>query len=536
VAVSTENHNQACWYLNNVSDLNIDQMAEAMTYTWFRINTLYKIKTKASPDEDEDCASKVITFKANKEQEHYYLNSHTRDVILKVRQLGFTTFKMIQNLDSCLFVANFASGVICHKMDDAKKIFRNKIKFAFESITQVQREIISEMGYELPLAKSDTSNSYVFSNGSSVEVSTGYRGDTLDDLHVSEFGKICRNSPDVAKEIISGAFEAVPVNGSITLESTADGREGYYYEICQDGLKNVRLQKVLSNLDWKGHFYSWFQREEYILPGGDIAQTLIPYFDNLEATLGIVINDDRRAWYSGKWNTLRDEMRQEYPTTPEEAFEKTIQGAYYKTQFTEIHKEKRICSGFGNDARVNTAWDLGVGDSTAIWFWQEINNQIHFVDYYENSGEGLDHYAKYIRNRGIAKKYTYGTHYGPHDIDNRQFSATGAKTTKQVAAIGFDLDDDGQLYKIIFQTVPKLGVDQGINHARKLLDKSVFDEKTCELGIKALEAYRKAWNDKGECWRDQPLHDWSSHGADAFRYAAVTILGRKKAVFGPKFK
>jgi len=218
----SDNHAQALKYLGALSDntITLEDLTDALTYKWFRLNTLYHIKDKSG---------KKVLFEPNEEQELYYLGYHGRDIILKARQLGFTTFKMISDLDDCLFMENHSAGCICHNLEDAKDIFRNKIKFAYQNITDEQRELIAQSGYDLPKPINDKDNSYVFNNGSSIKVSVSYRGGTLQSLHVSEFGKICKKYPDKAKEIVTGAFEAVGIDGDITLESTAEGRDGYFY-------------------------------------------------------------------------------------------------------------------------------------------------------------------------------------------------------------------------------------------------------------------------------------------------------------------
>jgi hypothetical protein len=111
---------------------------------------------------------------------------------------------------------------------------------------------------------------------------------------------------------------------------------------------------------------------------------------------------------------------------------------------------------------VNTAWDIGVGDNTSIWFYQKIGDEIHLIDYYENSGEGLEHYANVIKDKG----YDYGRHYAPHDIDNRDFSGKG-KTRREMAREGFMIG--GKCYRLIFEKVAKLSIEDGINYARKML-------------------------------------------------------------------
>lgn len=507
------NHEQAKWYIDNLSKLTIEQMTEAMQYKWFRICTLYHIKDKTG---------QKVLFTPNEEQELFYLKQHCRDLILKARQLGFTTFKMVSDLDDCLFNVNFSAGCICHNLESAKDIFRNKIKFAFQNITQEQREVIQSMGYSLPVPIGDKDNSYVFDNGSSIKVSTGYRGGTLQSLHISEFGSICKKYPDKAKEIVTGAFEAVAAGNVITIESTAEGREGYFHDYCIEAERMQKLNKKLSVLDFEFHFFPWHMRSEYSIDG-EIDKQLEQYFNNLEHKDGVKLTDGQKAWYSAKNKSLGPDMKREYPSTPKEPFEVSVIGAYYSKQFEQIYKDGRICDGFGNDQRVNTAWDIGVGDSTCIWFYRKVGNEIHLIDYYENSGEGLEHYAKVLFDKG----YEYDRHYAPHDIDNRDFSGKG-KTRKEMAAEGFDIN--GQRYRLIFDKVAKLSVEDGINYSRKMLDRCVFDADNCKRGIQCLEAYRKEWNDKLGCFRDKPLHDWASDGADAFRYLAVAEEGQRKPI------
>lgn len=512
------NHAKAKDYLARISELEHDELAEALTYKWFRICSLYHIKDKTG---------KKVLFAPNAEQEDFYLNQHNRDIILKARQLGFTTFKMISDLDDCLFNENFSAGCICHDLDSAKDIYRNKIRFAYRCITDEQKELIAELGYQLPEPVNDKDNGYVFSNGSSIRVGTGYRGGTLQSLHVSEFGKICKKYPDKAKEIVTGAFEAVAVGNVITIESTAEGREGYFYDYCKTAEKRKKLKEKLTALDFKFHFYSWWLNPDYSIDPIAISDELVTYFAKLEGEHQITLTDGQKSWYAKKKEDLGDDIKREYPSTPDEAFEQSVEGAYYKNQFAAIYKDGRICEGFNNKAPVYTAWDIGVGDSTAIWFYQRVGNEIHLIDFYENSGEGLEHYAKVLKDKG----YNYKQHYAPHDIEHRDFAGRG-KTRKQLASEGFDID--GKIYKIRFDVVAKLGVDTGINYARTILARCVFDKDKCAYGVKCLESYRKEWNDKLGCWRDNPLHDWSSHAADAFRYLAVVEEGsRKPATKGP---
>ncbi|BCU55154.1 terminase [Enterobacter kobei] len=477
---------------------------------FWRLNHLYKIK-----DKNGQC----VTFKMTPEQLEYFDGMHDRNVILKARQLGFTTEMCIIQLDLAIFHKK-ECALIAHSLPDSERLFRNKTQFAYQRMPD-------DIKLANPLVK-ETTSEYVFAKGGSVTVSTSFRGGTLYSLHVSEFGKICAKWPDKAKEIVTGAFEAVPLGGKITLESTAEGRAGYFYDYCSEAEKAMLQGKPLSNLDWKFFFFSWWKNPQYAIdPVEPLPARLVEYFAEMEAKHGVVLNERQKAWYHAKEKTLGDDMKREYPTIPAEAFQQSVEGAYYAKQFRWLYTNKRIGQIPDNShLPVHTFWDIGVGDSTAIWFVREVGEEFHVIDYYENSGEGLRHYMKVLKDRG----YEYGEHWGPHDIDNREFGAD-AKSRRELAREGYEID--GQVYSMTFQVVPKVGVDTGIESVREILPSCVFDEEKCAEGISHLEGYRKEWDDKRGCWKDKPLHDFTSHGADGFRYFAVAKNNHKQvgAVF-----
>ncbi|ABP39424.1 terminase [Yersinia pestis subsp. microtus bv. Caucasica] len=485
-----------------------DKQKKLLKNRFWRLNHLYKIKDKNG---------KCVTFKMTPEQLEYFDGMHDRNVILKARQLGFTTEVCIIQLDLAIFHRK-ECALIAHTRPDAERLFRNKTQFAYQRMTD-------DIKKANPLVK-ETTSEYVFKNGGSVTVSTSFRGGTLYSLHVSEFGKICAKYPDKAKEIVTGAFEAVPLGGKITLESTAEGRAGYFFDYCQDAEKSQLQGKLLSNLDWKFFFFSWWKNPQYAIdPVEALPQRLVDYFSEMEAKHGVQLNERQKAWYYAKEKTLGDDMKREYPTIPAEAFQQSVEGAYYAKQFRWLYTNKRICKLPDNShLPVHTFWDIGVGDSTAIWFVREVGEEFHIIDYYENSGEGLRHYMKVLKDRG----YTYGDHWGPHDIENREFGSD-AKSRKELAREGYEID--GQVYSMTFKVVPKTGVDTGIESVREILSKCVFDEEKCAEGITHLEGYRKEWDDKRGCWKDKPLHDHTSHGSDGFRYFAVAKNNKRQEAF-----
>tara|TARA_B100000963_G_scaffold273400_1_gene241585 strand:- start:1442 stop:2704 length:1263 start_codon:yes stop_codon:yes gene_type:complete len=189
------------------------------------------------------------------------------------------------------------------------------------------------------------------------------------------------------------------------------------------------------------------------------------------------------------------------------SFEAAIQGAYYAQEMKTAKEEERIINvPYDPAASVITSFDLGIGDSTAIWFAQFVGQEIHLIDYYENSGVGLDHYAKVLHEKG----YHYESHILPHDVQVKELG-TGKSRLETLENLG--------VHNI--EIAPRLSVDDGIQASRSMLNRCWFDAEKCERGIEALLQYRREFDEKLKSWRGRPLHDWTSHGADSFRYLAV---------------
>lgn len=473
----------------------------------WRLNNLYYIRNKQG---------RKVKFRMSDEQADYYDHIHKRNIILKARQIGFTTEQCIIQLDSAMWEAGVCV-LIAHSLNDANKIFREKVKYAYDNLPP-------EFKAANP-CRNDRAGELVFAKGGSVTVSTSSRGGTLRYLHVSEFGKICAKYPDRAREIVTGAFESVSMDCTVTIESTAEGREGYFFDYCQTAQKMVG--GPLTRLDWKFFFYPWYKNSEYSLPEDTvIPDRLHKYFDKLAQETGVQLTDGQKRWYAAKERTLGEDIKREYPSTPAEAFSNAIEGAYYARQFVDLYARKQIGELPDNShLPVMTFWDLGVSDSTAIWFVRKVGNEYHVIDYYENSGEGLRHYIGELVKRAKLHGYKYSRHVAPHDIRNRQM-ASDARSMQDLARAGYEID--GVVYKVKFDVAPQISVDLGIESVREILPRCAFDAERCEEGIKGLEHYRKEWNDKLGTWKNNPLHDWASHPSDAFRYFAVTELNARK--------
>lgn len=189
------------------------------------------------------------------------------------------------------------------------------------------------------------------------------------------------------------------------------------------------------------------------------------------------------------------------------SFKAPVIGAYYGEAISRAEKEGRITKvPIDESVPVDTAWDLGIDDSMTIWFTQTVGQEIRHVDYYENSGEGLAHYAQVLQNKG----YLYRKHYAPHDIKVRELG-TGKSRLEVAKSLGIKFEPVGE----------GLSIDDGINACRSIFSQCWFDKERCNRGINALKNYRKEWDEKNKVFKSNPKHDWASHGADAFRVFGV---------------
>lgn len=473
---------------------SLDSFAARLKDRAWRLANLYWITDKSGAR---------VRFVPNWAQVELVESLGRRNVDLKVRQLGITTGYCILWLDACLFSDNLRVGIVAHTKEDAKIIFRDKIKFAYDHLPP------EVLGWARAV-KCD-SGELLLSNGSGIRVGVTFRSGTVQVLHVTEYGYVCQRQPQRADEIKTGAFQAVPADGIIVVESTAKGRAGHFFELCQAAQRGN---------GWRFTFLPWFRHAEYALK----VETPLEYpkerdyLDRLEATLALPLTPEQRQWWCHKHRELGDDIHAEYPSTPEEAFKASTEGAYYGSQMLEAWQEQRVTAVPVDRALlVDTWWDLGINDETFIWFVQRNGYEVRAVHCYKNSGEGLPHYAAYLdewrREHGIV----YGRHIAPHDIKVRELN-TGKSRQETAAGLG-----------IHFDVAPMLPLADGIEAVRAALPRVVFDEAQCAEGIRGLEHYRKEWNDALGVYRDRPLHDWASHPADAFR-TGITCEGMQAVV------
>ncbi len=199
-----------------------------------------------------------------------------------------------------------------------------------------------------------------------------------------------------------------------------------------------------------------------------------------------------------------DLIQQEYYCS----FSLGVEGAYYTKYLDKMRLNNQIgCVPYEVGFKVHTAWDIGVRDSTSIIFFQTIGQTVRFIDCYENSKEGLEHYVKVLAQ----KDYIYGKHIAPHDINVKEFGS-GMTRIEKAKQLG-----------IKFTVAPNLSIMDGIESVRSAFSKIWIDETKCEKLLKAINNYRQEYDSKKKTYKERPLHDWTSHMADALRYLCITL-------------
>lgn len=458
----------------------------------WRLNNLYKIKDKQG---------NVVDFKPNWAQTQL-LRSHNLSIILKARQLGITTFNAILFLDTCLFNKNTNAAIVADSKDIAREIFVDKVKFAYDHLPAFVRNMCN--------AYRDNVHEMRFSNGSVFRVATSLRGGTLQFLHITEFAKVCQENPQKANEIISGALNAVQAGQFVCIESTARGRDGHFYKMCRDAQALQDSNSPLGSLDWQLWFFPWWKHPDYVVDEKNVLITkeFEEYFESLELK-DIILTPQQKAWYIKKSAVQGEYMKREYPSTPEEAFETANEGYYFAKQIAQARQERRICHlPYDENARTYTAWDIGISDTNAIWVFQLVGKEVHCIDYYENSDEPLAHYIKWLKT----KPYIYEKHFMPHDAASRSLQS------------GRSLADVARNAGLCVNVLPRDDRESfGIECLRNMLPRFFFDQHKCEKGLRAVENFRKEWNEKLGCYREKSLHDWASHASKALIYASEAI-------------
>ena len=480
------------------------ELALAVTSWRWRIfsGQLYKIIVKS---EDPDDPGTVMPFIPNAAQRQFLARLGHRNVILKARQLGFTTLIIIIWLDHALFIKNQRVAVIAHTKDAAESIFRDKAVFAYENLPDWLRK-------RMPIKTKNKSEILFAHNNSSVRVSISARSGTYQRLHVSEMGKIAAKFPDKATEIVTGSLPAVPMDGIAIVESTAEGQDGEFYKMATRAQANHEIGRRTART-FLFHFFPWFTDRGYVV---DPKHVLISdedhaYFDEIEQKMDTLLSMPQRAFYVSKrdddFGGDHAKMWREYPSTPDECWQQSTEGRYWAKQLAMTR--------LGNRIRVlevdpyepfYTFWDIGSRDGTGVWVMQKCGEERRFHRFLQNWGSGYATMVQSMNQTG----FTWAVHYLPHDAGHKR---------QQAEAIISPLDILQQLQPSWrFEVVPRVStLEVGIETTRKHFPKAVFCPVGCKEGLLHLGNYQQRWNRQAGAWSQEPLKNNATEGADSFR-------------------
>lgn len=492
------------------------ELAKILSDRRWRINNLYVV---------EDKNGNKVKFVMNWAQEILFVAMWWLCVILKVRQIGMSTFIGVLQLDRCLFTPNQTCGIVDKTEEDAKKKLA-KIKFAYDHMDDPewpQTAPLCALLKQTVRVVTMNKTEITFSNGSKIWAGTSLRGGTVNFLHVSELGPIAHKNPAKAKEIAAGSFNTVHQGNIIVVESTHEGgRYGLNYELIRLAQRNNG--KRLTALDWKFFFFPWFKEPSYVLPlygmPLHITQEQARYFENLEKFANVKLSAEQKHWYVKKSATPKVNMAQQYPGTPEEAMQAITEGAIYGKEMIALRAAGRIRE-FSHDrtAPMYSFWDIGMSDYTCVWLVQFVGLDICVLNAYTCHAEQPSHYAAKMLEWERHYQRPIKKHYMPHDAAHK-LKLIGGKSW-------MDLLIEAGLSNIsIVPVTPDIW--SGIQHLRSLLPRFYFHavcEKDHELasgrilpsGLGALEGYHTKVDAVGGKIVETPEHDEASHFCDALR-------------------
>ena len=461
----------------------------------WRINNLYRVIDKNGNS---------VPFRLNPIQQKVIKAPHKRKLLLKARQVGMSTMSIIDMLDDTLFTDHTATGIVSYSLDHAQHIFKRIINHALDTFLPELRDRIQ--------IESRSAREITFGNGSFLRVDTSLRGGTYQNILVSEFGKTCARTPLKAEEVITGTLNAVPLNGKVTIESTGEGMDGYFAEMCLEA--SQRGNDNLNKLDYELMFFPWFDQEEYnILSPVEISCDETDYFNEVEELTGTKLSLEQRYWYVSTSRIQKDKMKQEFPSTVKEAFISKSDAYYFAEYIERAYKEDRCLYTSLYDAcqPVYVSMDIGVNDLTVMIFFQIVHGEIRVIDYYKDNNKGVDFYAHFLLQD---KPYLYHTIYFPHDSENRS----------PIDPVNSYEKDFRRMFSgtaTRFIVLPRTNKQELISYAKNKFNRCVFNVTKVKTLLDQLSKYRKRWHETTGSYLEEPQpKQMAGHYADAFQYMA----------------
>lgn len=467
----------------------------------WRLNNLYTVINKYGDP---------VTFRMNYAQHVVYARArkHPRVIILKSRQQGISTLWLVSFNDDALFEPYLNIGMMAQGVDEASTLLE-RTKFLWDHLSDDVKRFLRIQ------VEKDNAKSYSFNNNSNIFIRVSFRSATLQRLHISEMGKIANHSPKKAKEVKTGTLQALAIGNTGVIESTAEGKN-LFKEMWDDAVAALAAGQ-LSDRDFYPVFLSWVDDPDCVehVPqtiGADAAK----YFEELEERIGRKLRLEQKYFWVQKFRELGGEIFQEYPATPEEAFTSSKDGTYYSRDYMElvVRAGKRVPGLYDPNVPVDVYADLGVDDYFVLAYVQEVLGERRVVKEYWNNGYALEHYIEHILSSGLRVRYLNL----PHDAAKRELGAADKHgRAKKLDVLARELLV-GTGVKV--RVLKRQGLVEGIQAVRTML-KNMSIDTSCTYIHECLLNYSKEWDDKLEVWRQTPLHDEYSHGADVLRQVAM---------------
>lgn len=467
----------------------------------YRLNNLYRIIDKSGSS---------VPFRLNPVQKSVLENRHSKNLILKARQLGMSTFCVLYMLDDVIFNRHISTGIVSYSLPHAQHVFKNIVGHAFDNLPRELK----------PKTRGHSARELRLSHGSELRVDTSLRGGTVQNVLVTEAGKICARYPQRAEEIVSGTLEAVPKEGEVWIESTGEGLDGWFTEWCL--ASDSRGNNNLGQLDYRLHFFPWFIQPEYSMEEEVFFSTQEnDYFAKVQSELGIKLTREQCNWYAKKWRLLGDKMQQEYPSSVSESFVSNSDAYYYASGIAQAREDRRIVQHDLYDPLlpVYVIADIGVTDMTVFTFLQMEHGEIRIIDAYADTNKGLDFYANFLLNE---KRYVYDTVYLPHDARKKDQLDPDHTYERELRKL---MQHTGTKVEVLKRQDKIASIGNAIAHLRHC----VFNEVRCGKYISHLVKYRKKWNESLGRYVDDPYHDIHSDYGDSFRYAMQAVAQLQKS-------
>ena len=472
----------------------------------WRTNNLYRILTREGLD---------IPFRLNWCQNILANDMWYREIVIKGRQQGISTYLQLYPLDRAFFHKNFVGGIIADTMLHAEEIFEDKLRFMYNSLPDDLKALN-------PL-KSDSKKELVFSNGSKIRVSTSFVSGTYHYIHVSEYAAMAQESEEKATKV-RRSVEAVSPKCMVIYECTTRGPGGSFEEMWNTSVNTENQilagKRTRTPLDFKPRFFPAYKHpdNQVVDENMELTEGDEDYFRRIEEETGDQIGRGFKMFYIRKREALESgreqggHILQEYPNTAKEAFDLVIEGQIFGPNVRKVEEEGRIMPlPHVRGQPVHVACDLGQNDATSMWLWQYDGPWANIIDCYENKLLDITHYVEIMHDLRVRNGYSYGMVYLPHDGSSRYFTSIAGSAEEIFRRNGFNVT---VIPRPIQKRLP-------IEAARRKFSKCRFDEAKCAPGLEALRHYSYERHQNTREFSNIPKHDRWCHYADAFQTFAL---------------